>query len=295
MKLRRNYPMKSLPTGLEIQKIVENSEELMGYLEKPFKVQLFHQSDNVVFKLVGKTEIIAKVGLTGWAKYEFETLQQLSRKNYDVVSPITYVSLQKQLDEDWSFGNLNREVGILFYFPLEGKNLKQEITQVNILNGLNFLKRLHEDKSLNNRIIENYQKVEVERGLRYIKKLFNGEFADQLRVLMRRYQNVEIDHCFIHGGPRLEHFIINDNKIWMIDFEGACIGDRFKDLGIFFTELLSHDIKKDDLIEAYFQRSLRKEEKVRLEFFELRALLVKLYFEQSKHFKNHIEKLIKSS
>ncbi|NVM52760.1 MAG: phosphotransferase [Candidatus Helarchaeota archaeon] len=284
--------MNLIVSESDIRRSIRKSDKLLSYLNEPFKIQLFNESDNLVFKIAGKNDILAKVGLTGWGKYEYETLKKLSSKNYNVPKPITYIPLQQEMDNDWSFGRMDRELGILFYLQLEGKNLKQQLTKINILKGVNFLKKLHEDKSLINGIIKDYQKIEVDRGLRYIKKLFEGELVDNLEKDISQYQNYEIDYCFIHGGPRLEHFIIKDDQIWMIDFEGACIGDRFKDLGIFCTELLLNDIDKEDLIKAYFKRGLSKEEKDRLKFFELRALMVKMRFKPSQKILENIQRLV---
>lgn len=277
---------------IDIQKAIKNSKKLRQILQEPFKIEIVNDSDNKVFKIKGNIEVYAKIGLTGWGKYEFDTLTQLSTKNYNVPKPITYVSYQKEIKKDLTFGNLEREVGILFYFPIKGENLEQHLTKINIKNALNFLKRLHQDKSLSNGVIENYQKVEVNRGLLYIRKLFKGKFANQLEEWMKRYENLDINYCFIHGGPRLEHFIINNDQIGMIDFEGACIGDAFKDLGIFFTELLFHNIEKEELIKNYFNRKLTEEENIRLHFFELRALLVKKKFEPKRDVIGYIQKII---
>ncbi len=78
----------------------------------------------------------------------------------------------------------------------------------------------------------------------------------------------------------------------MIDFEGTCLGDRFKDLGIYFTELLLHDFNKEEFIKAYFGRKLNENENARLKFFELRALIVKYNFEPSQAVLKHINELI---
>lgn len=276
----------------DIQQIIENSDDLKKIVNNPYDIQLWNRSDNLTFKIIGKATIIAKVGLTGWAKHEFETLTLLARKNYAVPKPIKYIQLEKHLDEKWNFGNMNREVGVLFYFPLNGKNLKQNLTHFNIFNGLNFLKKIHEDISLRSEIIKDYQKVEVNRGLGYIERIFKGDLEEDLVEMIGKYQDYEIDFCFIHGGPRLEHFIVNDSKIWMIDFESACMGDRFKDLGIFFIELALNGFEKPEFIQAYFQRDLRRNEEERLKFFELRALLVKMAFEPRQDILNRIKEAI---
>ncbi len=257
---------------LDIRNIIKKSDELAKYIQKSYKVQLVNNSYNKVFRIKGNNEIFAKVGFGGWGKYEFNTLQKLIAKNYRVPKPITFISMDNELNGELKYGELAREVGLLFYFPLKGEDLKHKLTNINILNALNFLKKLHEDKSLINGIIKNYQNIEVTRGLEYIQKFFKEKFAKDLQEMMKKYQDLEIDYCFIHGGPRLDHFIIKDGQIGMIDFEGACAGDPFKDLGILMTELLFSKIKKQDLIKNYFNRDLSKEEQIRLQFFELRAL-----------------------
>ncbi len=195
----------------DIQKIIENSNELMSFTKNDYEIQVFSKSVNSNFKILGNSNIIAKVGYTGWGKYEFDTLKLLSSKNYNVPKPIIYISLQKGLNDYWSFGDIKREVGVLFYLLVEGKNLKQDLTKINILNGLNFLKRIHEDRSLTGLTIKDYQKVEVDRGLNYTKKLFKGDFSKNIQNKIQKYQDYEINYCFIHGGPRLEHFIVKDN------------------------------------------------------------------------------------
>ncbi len=285
------------PTIIEyqIREIIENTDLLLEIIGKPTKIKLINESDNIIFKLEGNKVVFAKIGLAGWEKYEYEVIQQLYSKKYVVPEAISYVPLLETSQKDLNFGNLKREVGILFYFPLEGTNLKQNLTKINIRNALNFLKKLHEDKSLKIGLIDNYQKVEVDRGLKYIKKLFKGKMAEKLQELMKNYEKLKIDFCCIHGGPRLEHFIFNNNQMGMIDFEGACMGDPFKDLGIFFIELLSTGTNKEELTKHYFNRNLSTEERIRLRFFELRALLVKKFFEPNKEILDDIKKVINNS
>ena len=287
--------MKPMITESDIQSIVEKSDEIMNIINKPTEIRLINESDNKVFKIEGKKPIFAKLGLTGWGKVEFQTLIMLKEKKYNVPMPITYLPVQDVLNEKSDYGNFKREVGILFYFPLEGQVLEQHLTKINIRNALNFLKKLHEDKSLINEGNINYQDVEVKRGLKYIQKLFKGELAERLQSIMIKYQDIKIDSCFIHGGPRLEHFIFKNNQMGMIDFEGACTGDPFKDLGIFFTELLFHNISEEELIKIYFNRKLSEEEKLRLQFFKLRTFLVKKKFNPSQDVIGFIKKLINYS
>lgn len=278
--------------SLDLRMIIEKSDGLMQYLHKPFDIQLISDADNKVFKIKGDQEIIAKVCLRGWGGYEFETLKKLSLQNYNVPNPIIYISLQEDLDEKWAFGNLPREVGILFYTALEGQPLDQQLTKINITKALNFLKGLHENKSLVDNIVDDYQKIEIARGLRYLESFAQEELVDQMRSALEEYENVEVDFCFIHGGPRLEHFILKENQIGMIDFEGACIGDRFKDLGIFFTDLLFSPFQQNELIKMYFKRNLSAEETARLKFFELRTLLVKMKYDPSEDVLKRIQQLI---
>jgi len=278
--------------NLDIRLLIEKSEELTHYLREPYDIQLIYDGDNKLFKINGNKPVMAKVCLRGWGKYEFETLKKLSTQNYNVPKPITYVTIQEDLDEKWAFGNLAREVGILFFTALEGQRLDQQLTKINIGKALNFLKRLHDNKSLVDRAIDDYQRIEIERGLLYLRSLFQGEFADQIKSAFEEYRDLEVDFCFIHGGPRLEHFIIKENQMWMTDFEGACTGDRFKDLGIFFTDLLVQSVKVNELIKLYFKRDLTKEEKTRLKFFELRTLLIKMKNEPSELVLKGIQGLI---
>jgi len=285
---------------IDIKNLIQKSAELMEIIHEPFIIQLLDNKTNKVFKVFSKTtnenNIIAKVGLTGWGMSEFKALKTLWEKKFEVPKPITYIRLHEELNSDWNFGNLYREIGVLFSYALKGQNLKQELTKINIYNALNFLKKLHEDKSLINEIINNYQKIEVERSINYAQKILEGKLANYLEEILNQYQDLEIDYCFIHGGPRLEHFIIQNNQIWMIDFEGACAGDRFKDLGIFFTELFfENGINEVELIRFYFRRELKKEENLRLLFFKLRALLVKMNFEPSENSLKQIKRLVNYS
>ena len=278
--------------NLDLRMMIKKSDELMRYLHEPFDIQLISDTDNKIFKIKGDQEIIAKVCLRGCGSYEFETLKKLSLQTYNVPKPIIYLSLHNDLDEKWAFGNLAREVGILFFTALEGQRLDQHLTKINITKALNFLKGLHENRSLIDNRIDDYQKTEVERGLIYLESLTQEELVNQIKLIFEEYKELEVDFCFIHGGPRLEHFILQNNQIGMIDFEGACIGDLFKDLGIFFTDLLFYHIKIDDLIKIYFKRNLTKEEKARLKFFELRTLLVKMKYEPSEDVLKSIQQLI---
>ncbi len=284
--------MTQIVDKIDIRKIIENSEELENLLREPFQIELIKSSDNLIFKLKGGSQIHAKVGLTGWGRYEFETLKVLSTKKYCVPMPISFKLLQETANINMKYGRLKREVGVLFYFPIEGEGLDKHLTKINIGKALTFLKKLHEDKSLIDGIIQHYQEIEVGRGLEYIKKLFKGKLAEKIQDVMIKYKDVAIDSSFIHGGPRLEHFIIDNDRIGMIDFEGACIGDPFKDLGIFFTELLFYGVKTEDLIKDYFGRALNEQERIRLNFFKLRALLVKKNFEPSLNVLDKIEDLM---
>ena len=279
-----------------LKKIIKENEIIFKKIGSNFQIELVEQKVNQIYKITNSKEIFAKVSRRGWSKYEWESLTFLYNNGYYVPKPIHYIPLETPILKDWNFGDLIQENGIIFYYPISGKNLLKNYSEDNLLSVLQLLHNFHRENIESSTTIKDYRKSEVSRGLKYIEEL-NLTQNDKLIQTIKNYSNLDIDYGLIHGDARPEHFIFNDNKIGMIDLEGTCIGDPFKDFGILLGELYfyGYNLNLEDysIIEKLFKRKLSDIEILRLNFFLIRRILVKLKYGKISIEKNEIMKTLK--
>ncbi|MHA1379883.1 MAG: phosphotransferase [Candidatus Helarchaeota archaeon] len=281
-----------------LRNIILNDECIHKKMGSEFKIELVEQKVNQIFKIYnGKNEVYAKVSRRGWSKYEWNSLNSLYKKNYYVPKPIHYIPLETPILKDWDFGNLIQENGIIFYYPITGKSLLQNYSKENLVLVLKLLHDFHKENIKPNSPIEKYQESEVNRGLKYLKDLnliHNAKLVENIK----NYSNLKIDYGLIHGDARPEHFLFHNEKIGMIDLEGSCIGDPFKDFGILLGELFFYgynlNLQDYKFIGSLFGRKLSDVEIYRLNFFLIRRILVKLKYGKTLLSKEKILKTLKN-
>ena len=275
---------------IALTELIKMDKKIRELFENNFEITILSRKFNIIYKIFNSTKTIyAKVGFRGWSYSEWEVLNLLSKNNFLVPPPIHYIPLSTVRIESWRFGDLKQENGIIFYEPLLGTGLLQILNEENIKEACVLLNRLHDEINFKNHVIPKYQEFEVQRGLKYARDLYSGSKLDNIGKLIKNYLKVEIKPTFIHGDARIEHFIVTPKGIGMFDFEGACNGDPFKDFGAFKGDLAFHDIKLYPIIEKLFERELTKEEKQRIEFFELRKFLVSIKYSDDEKAKELVE------
>ena len=282
----------------ELKNIIINTKYIYNKLGTKFLIQLIEIKVNQIFKIYNSVDTIyAKVSRRGWSRYEWNSINSLYEKGYYVPKPIYYIPLITAILENWDFGNLIQENGIIFYYPIVGQSLLKNYSIDNLISVLNLLHNFHEENIKLTSDIENYQEYEVNRGVKYLNYLKMSENTNLLKKI-KNYANLEIEYSLIHGDARPEHFIFSDKKIGMIDLEGLCIGDPFKDFGILLAELYFYgfqiNLKNYSLIKKLFGRELTENEILRLKFFLIRRLLVKLKYDQIQKNKINIFSSIKT-
>jgi len=275
---------------IALTELIKMDKIIRELFDNEFEISILSKKFNIIYKIFNATKTIyAKVGFRGWSYSEWEVLNILYQKKFLVPPPIHYIPLSTVRIENWRFGDLKQENGIIFYEPLLGTDLLQNLNEANIKEACVLLNRLHKDIDFKNHVIPKYQEFEVQRGLKYAKDLYSGSKLDKIEKMIKNYLNCEIKPVFIHGDARIEHFIVTPKGIGMFDFEGACNGDPFKDFGAFKGDLAFHSIDLYPVIEKLFDRELTKEEKSRIEFFELRKLLVSIKYGNDEKSKELVE------
>jgi len=282
----------------ELKKFILNDEQIYKKLGSNFKIELVEQKVNQIYKISNSQILIyAKVSRRGWSRYEWNSLNALYNNGYYVPKPISYIPLKTPVLKDWDFGDLQQENGIIFYFPIIGKSLLDNYTNKNLFSVLKFLHTFHQENIKPNTPIQKYRKSEVNRGLKYLADLKLDKNANLVKAI-KNYSNLKIDYGLIHGDARPEHFIFFNDKIGMIDLEGSCIGDPFKDFGILLGELFFYgydiDILDPNLIEKLFNRELDDVELIRLKFFLIRRILVKLKYRKTVGDRDNVMKMLKA-
>ncbi|NVM01539.1 MAG: phosphotransferase [Candidatus Helarchaeota archaeon] len=282
----------------ELKKIIIKNEEIYKELDKKFQIILIEDKINQVFQISNTNNIIyAKVSRRGWSKYEWNSLKSLHKKGYYVPKPIHYIPLDTPISTGWSFGNLIQENGIIFYYPITGKSLMKSYSLDKLISVLNLLYKFHKENIKTSSPIKEYQEFEVKRGLKYLKDLKMSNNIKLVRTI-KNYEKLRIDFGLIHGDARPEHFIFHNNKIGMIDLEGTCIGDPFKDFAILLAELYfyGYEINLTDysMINKLFGRELADNEVLRLNFFLIRRILVKMKYSKLVRSKEDIIKTLKA-
>ncbi|MHA1270989.1 MAG: phosphotransferase [Candidatus Helarchaeota archaeon] len=275
-----------------ILKLIEMDTDLRIYFGTIKKIELLSKRENIVYYIKGENKGIGKIGYRGWNKLEFENHKKLYENNYPVARPIKYIPIQGAILDNWGFGNLNRELGVLFCEYIEGEEISKKINNNLIGEAINLLKRIHNDERLKEDIIKNYQKIEVQRGKSYLKGL-DDRLIEKLEFDLEKYENIPIELTFIHGGARLEHFLYNSKGVYVIDLEASSMGDPFKDLIYFLIDLYIHNLYSKDYLSFYFNRKLTLNEIERLNFFTIRQLLIKVKYGFTQKIKNDAIKFLK--
>ncbi|MHA1785403.1 MAG: aminoglycoside phosphotransferase family protein [Candidatus Helarchaeota archaeon] len=276
-----------------LKELLIHDKKVNGLIGSEFEIHSISNKFNIIYELNNsKVSVYAKIGFRGWSKSEWNVLKLLYKKGFIVPKPIHYISLSNVHIKNWKFGNLEQENGIVFYEPLQGKILLDELNLKNIKGAYTLLKKFHDEIDFESHVIPQYQEFEVERGLKYAREIYSGSKLERIEDRLKSYADLKITTCFIHGDARIEHFVINEDGIGMIDFEGACNGDPFKDFGIFQADLALHEFNGMMILEDVLGRELTDSEKIRLEFFELRKYLVSIRFEGDEESKKMVDKII---
>ena len=276
-----------------LKELIRQDKKIRALFENDFEIEVISKKYNIIYKLIGSEKsIYAKVGFRGWSKSEWEVLNILHEKKYLVPEPIHYISLSSVNITNWKFGDLNQENGIIFYQPLNGNPLTDELNQQKITEACKLLISYHSDIKFENHLIPQYQEFEVERGLKYAEEIIKDVKYEKVLKKIKNYSSLNIKPKFIHGDARLEHFIITKSGIGMIDFEGACNGDPFKDFGILKADLDLFRFDLNPILENVLERELTGEEKSRMEFFELRKHLRAIKFDKDERSLELVENLI---
>ncbi|NHI94254.1 MAG: hypothetical protein EAX96_17310 [Candidatus Lokiarchaeota archaeon] len=276
-----------------LKEIITHHKKIRALFDSEFEIETISKKFNIIYKITGsEISIHAKVGFRGWSKSEWDILNLLHERKYLVPKPIHYISLSNVNIVNWKFGDLEQENGIIFYQPLNGKSLMDELNKEKISEACKLLNDYHSNIDYQDHLISHYQEVEVERGLKYAKDIFSDTKYEKVAKMMKKYLEFKIIPKFIHGDARLEHFIILENAIGMIDFEGACNGDPFKDFGVLKADLELNGIKLIPILENVLGRELSDEEKSRMEFFELRKHLRAIKFDKDKKSKEMVDSMI---
>ena len=276
-----------------LKELIAQDNIIKAFFDNDFEIEIISKKFNLIYKIKGSQKsIYAKVGFRGWSKSEWEVLNLLHKKEFLVPVPIHYISLSSVNISNWKFGDLEQENGIIFYQPLKGKELGNTLKEENIEKACKLLLEYHSTVDFRNHVIDHYQDVEIQRGLKYAKELFDDAKYDKVAQKIKKYSSFNIEPTFIHGDARLEHFVVLENGIGMIDFEGACNGDPFKDFGIFKADLDIHVVKLIPILENVLERELTAEETSRMEFFELRKHLRSIKFDKDKRSLELVEKML---
>ena len=276
-----------------LKELIAQDKVINGLFDDDFEIETISKKFNLIYEIKSSQKsIYAKVGFRGWSKSEWEVLNLLYEKKFLVPEPIHYISLSSVDISNWKFGDLEQENGIIFYQPLEGTELGNTLKEENIKKACKLLLNYHSNIDFRNHTIARYQEVEIDRGLKYAKELFDDTKYDKVAEKIKKYSSFKIQLTFIHGDARLEHFVVLKNGIGMIDFEGACNGDPFKDFGIFKADLDIHDVKLIPILENVLERELTAEETSRMEFFELRKHLRSIKFDKDKRSLELVEKML---
>ncbi len=276
-----------------ILKIINNDNYLFNYFGKVNKIELLSLSENVVYLISGeKNRGIAKIGYRGWNKIEFENHKKLYKYNYPVAKPLKYIPIQGNILENWGWGNLKRELGILFCDYIEGKSMDKSVDKKIIIKAIKLLKKIHLDERLRDKNIKNYHDIEIDRGKSYIN-ILNANLRSKILDDMESYRNIPLNLTFIHGGARIEHFICSYDKISLIDLEASSMGDPFKDIVYFFIDLLMNQIYSKEFLNIYFDNKLTSNEIKRLNFFTIRQLLIKVKYGTTPEIKEKSIKFLK--
>ena len=197
---------------------------------------------------------------------------------------------------------------LLLYENIEGEALQHKLIKNEVDVVLNFipriiswLKKLHQLRIKDKRILLRDRKAETResrhalflvrkyysKGLVFLRKTINkiNSLWRKKKNLFLKKENYSLCHYDVHFG----NFLIDKQKLKVIDFSDACFYDYFADLACFLTQVESmleyyvpSKVKiilpkiKKQIINLYLGRQLTSEESFRLKYFEIRRLVLML-------------------
>ncbi len=268
--------------------LIKSDNELRNYFGNVQKIEIISDCENVVYLILGnKNKGIAKIGYRGWSEIEYKNHEKLYNLNYPVAKPIKYIPIEGNILDNWSFGDINRNLGVLFCDYIEGYEISRNANKELIIQAIKLLKKIHQDERLREEPIKDYQDIEVDRGKSYLPVL-DSSLREKISSDLEIYRELPVTLTFIHGGARLEHFLHTPNGIYVIDLEASSIGDPFKDLMYFFIDLYMNDLFSKDFFNIYFERYPTPDEIERLNFFVIRQLLIKAKYGKTPMIKKRV-------
>ena len=197
---------------------------------------------------------------------------------------------------------------LLLYENIEGEALQHKLikNEVEVDVVLNFipqiiswLKKLHQLRIKDKRLLLRDRKAEVResrhalflmrkyypKGLVFLRKTINkiDSLWRKKKNLFLKKENYSLCHYDVHFG----NFLIDKQKLKVIDFSDACFYDYFADLACFLIQaesmleyyapskvkIILPKIKKQ-IIDLYLGHQLTGEESFRLKYFEIRRLVL---------------------
>ena len=197
---------------------------------------------------------------------------------------------------------------LLLYENIEGEALQHKLIKNEVDVVLNFIpriiswfKKLHQLRIKDKRILLRDRKAETResrhalflvrkyysKGLVFLRKTINkiDSLWRKKKNLFLKKENYSLCHYDVHFG----NFLIDKQKLKVIDFSDACFYDYFADLACFLTQVESmleyyvpSKVKiilpkiKKQIINLYLGRQLTSEESFRLKYFEIRRLVLML-------------------
>ncbi|UTJ07429.1 phosphotransferase [Arcobacter roscoffensis] len=141
---------------------------------------------------------------------------------------------------------------------------KEKLTKANIKAVVKTLKKLHSIKIKKKpydlkKDFKNYEKLFKDRKIKTLAK----ESLKQLHTL-KRYKK---DLVLCHHDLNQKNILFNQNKAFFIDWEFACINDRFFDLAALCIEFKLNDKQEKYLLKEYFKK-VKKEHKEKLKAYK---------------------------
>lgn len=178
---------------------------------------------NEVYRL--KNEYVDLILRKSEFNNEFETyvLKKLQRYKLDIPLHI----------DSYTMGNEY----VMIYKYIEGKTL-QNISDNEINQIISFLLRLHSIKVTEDEINMKQPREDLKLMHQYIEKLKRSINKEEYRFICAEYEKLYKEHtnleqlnkCFVHSDIKKENLLVNEKKVYVIDFGNCYIGSRLIDI-----------------------------------------------------------------
>ena len=183
------------------------------------------------------------------------------RRNLDMIHDLKISSQTLYYDE---------KTGEKLSTYLEGNVLSGPMTQDVLINVAQTLKKIHQ---LDTNNIEDPTLIETIHYYESLNAQTSDKYHELKHIWLSLYQHtyIHFPNVFCHNDAQQSNFIINKDKVYLIDWEYAGLNAFYYDIASFGNRNFDDALR---LLDAYLERPATKEEQNHVRFYRMTQALI---------------------